>query len=89
MAIPSFDLGFTIPPLILFPRFKDRRRRKIKKRKGITPFRKTAYRPTIAAIAYKITAPKIPRAYELGAAGIMRRPIIKKKKVKKKRKKKK
>jgi len=77
-----------IPPPIVSLIEMPGKRRKPKKKKGIKPIRKTRYVPTVAARTYEITAPKIPKAYVVGAGGLGGRPIIKtKKKVKKKKRK--
>ncbi len=87
MGIPYFmtgGKGFFIPPFTLkFPKQKPR----TKPTQRIIRVRKTQYQPTLRAKAFGITATKIPRAYKIGAGGIISRPIIKVKKKKKKKKK--
>ena len=84
ITIPSgFGFGepFSFP---LLPRLRGARGKR--KKKGVRPTRKTKYVPTIAAMTYKFTAPKIPRGYIYGAGGIIRRPQIVRRKKKRRKK---
>jgi len=60
--------------LIIFEKFDldmpEGRRKKVKI-KRMKPTRKTKYVSTLAARHFKITAPKIPRTYEIGAGGLV------------------
>jgi len=90
MFPPSPLIKTTIPPLkypsipLLFPLLPSLRlggRRK--KKKGVRPTRPTKYISTIAAMAFKFEAPKIPATYGMGMAGPLGgRPIIKRRKAK-------
>jgi len=91
----SLGIGIITPTITTFPILPpflpkfERRKKPRKKRKVKFPTRKTKYIPTIAAMTYKFTGPKIPTAYKIGVAGAFGgRPVIKKKKTKIKRKKK-